>query len=53
MPKLYTIGYPAKTLHEFLEILHKYQITDIGDAYYSNVMHPSLFKFIIYERLMG
>jgi uncharacterized protein (DUF488 family) len=32
MPKLYTIGHSTHTLHEFLDILHEYQITHVVDV---------------------
>ncbi len=32
MPKLYTIGHSTRTLQEFLDILHAYQITHIVDV---------------------
>lgn len=32
MPKLYTIGHSTRTLQEFLDILHAYQITHVVDV---------------------
>jgi len=32
MPKLYTIGHSTRTLQEFLDILHTYQITHVVDV---------------------